>query len=416
MDIVKQAGTRPRWRDRRFIAGAVLLLAVPLGAVYGLGNPGPAVDADALWLGQVEHGVMNREVRANGVLVARDIRWIVAGTSATVQQVVVQPGADVQADTLIAQLINPDLDVALRTAEAGLAAAQAELQATTASLQTQLLDKQAESVLLEGEWKVAQMRAQAYKRAFDGGAMAGIDMRQSQIAEEQAGKRHQIQLRRQASFSADIAAQRAAAVARRDQARAAADVARSQLAALQVRAGFDGVLQQVDVEPGQQVEVGTKLARVARPDDLLARLQVAEVLAKDVRLQQPVTVDTRNGRVDGRVTRIDPAVRDGTVTVDVELVQALPEGARPDLAVDGRILLDTLPAATHMPRPGLAAAEGKGSVFVLTADKQHARRVAVRYGAASSDRIQVISGLKAGDTVVLSDTSRWAEHDQLRLD
>jgi len=181
-----------------------------------------------------------------------------------------------------------------------------------------------------------------------------------------------------------------------------------------VRAGTDGILQQIDVEPGQQVAVGAKLARVARPDDLIARLQVPEVLAKDLSLDLAVSVDTRNGVVQGRLTRIDPAVRNGSVTIDADLGHPLPAGARPDLSVDGRIRLGVLRDVVSIPRPTLAVPGSPGTLFVLEGDGE-ARQAAVRFGAASSDRIEIRSGLRPGDRAVLSDTSQWAQYPRLRL-
>jgi HlyD family secretion protein len=415
MDIVKPISVnrwrRPSWRWAA-VAGVALL---PVIGLLGLGRAAPSVARSELWIDSAARGEMKREIRANGVLLPRDIRWIVAGATASVQAVVVQPGSTVQADTLLLELHNPELQVNQQKARATLAAASADVAAMRAALTSQLLDQQSLRAQAESDWQLARIKAQANQRAFDGGAISSIELQQSRISETQTGKRAQIEAQREAAFRQNMAAQLGAAQARRDEAASALQVASRQVDALQVRAGIAGVLQQVEVEPGQQVEAGAKLARVARPGALIARLQVPETLAKDLALQQPVSVDTGNGVVAGKLVRVDPAVREGSVNVDVDFTAALPDGARPDLSVDGRILLGTLPDVIHIPRPGLALPGGEGSLFVLAAGSDSARRVQVRYGAASSDRIEVRSGLAAGEQIILSDTRRWDGQDQLRL-
>ncbi|QNH22280.1 efflux RND transporter periplasmic adaptor subunit [Xanthomonas sp. GW] len=415
MDIAKSPH-RSIWRHRRrwlaLAVAAVLLLGVVL---LGAGRAAPQVSRSELWIDAATRGEMRREIRANGVLVPRQIRWITAGATATVQQQLVDAGARVQADTLILQLANPELDAGLDRARAALAGADADLAALHAALASQLLDQQALQAQAASDLQLAQIKAQAYRRGHDGGAISAIDLTQSQIVEAQQRGRAGIETKRVAAFRQNMAAQLRAAQARRAQAASALAIAAQQAASLQVRAGSDGILQQVDVEPGQRVEAGAKLARVARPDDLLARLQVAEVLAKDVIDEQPVAVDTHNGVVSGQVARIDPAVRSGSVVVDVRLAPPLPSGVRPDLSVDGRIVLGTLRDVVSIPRPALAAPNTAGTLFVLRDGGARAQRIRVRFGAASSDRIEVRAGLRAGEQVVLSDTSQWNAYATLRL-
>jgi multidrug efflux pump subunit AcrA (membrane-fusion protein) len=414
MDIAKPSA---RSRRRRLLIASVASAVALLGmlAVLGLGKAAPRVARSELWIDAATRGEMRREIRANGVLVPRQIRWITAGAAATVQQQLVEAGARVEADTPILQLANPELDAALDRARAALAAADADLAALRAALAAQLLDQRALQAQAESDLQLAQIKAQAYKRGHDGGAISAIDLTQSQIVEAQQRGRAGIETQRVAAFRQNMAAQVRAAQARRAQAASALAIAAQQAASLQVRAGSAGILQQVDVEPGQRVEAGAKLARVARPDDLLARLQVPEVLAKDVIDGLPVAVDTHNGVVRGQVARIDPAVRGGSVVVDARLAPPLPAGARPDLSVDGRIVLGTLRDVISIPRPALAVPNGPGDLFVLRDGGDRAQRIRVRFGAASSDRIEVRAGLRAGEQVVLSDTSQWNAYDTLRL-
>ncbi len=416
MDIAKTTSAS-RWRQPRIrwlAAAGVLSVAVAGFALFGIGQAAPGVSRATLWIGTAERGDMVREIRANGVLVPRDIRWITAGAVATLQQVVVEAGARVEADTVILRMANPELLANQEKAEAALVGAEADVAAARTALASQLLDQQAVQAQAESEWKIAQVKAQAYERAHAAGVISAIDLREATITEEQQQGRARIETRRVAAFRENMTAQLRAVQARRDEAASVLAIARQQVASLEVRAGSAGILQQVDVEPGQQVDAGAKLARVARPEALIARLQVPEVLAKDLLLDLPVRVDTRNGVAEGRLSRIDPAVRSGSVTVDVTL-DALPSGARPDLSVEGRIGLGTLRDVVSIPRPSLAAPDSGGELFVLAAGDNEARRMPVRFGAASSDRIQILDGLRPGEQAVLSDTSQWAQSPRLRL-
>lgn len=415
MDIVKPSPVS-KWRrfSWRWAIPAAALAIVAFG-IFGAGRAVPSATRSELWIDTAEQGDMRREIRASGTLVPRDIRWIVAGTTATVQRVRVLAGAEVEADTLIMDLVNPELQADLQKAMAAVAGAEADVAATRTSLTSQLLDQQAAQAQAAGDWQLAQIKARAYRRAYEGGVMSGIDVQESEIAERKSRDRARIEEERVDAIRQNLAAQLRAAQADHDEARIALEIAQRQVEALQVRAGIDGILQQVEVEPGQQVEVGAKLARVARPDALIARLQVPELLAKDLAIGLPVRVDTRNGIASGRLARVDPAVRDGSVVVDVEILDRLPDGARPDLSVDGAILLDTLEDVVSIRRPALAVPGGEGFLFVLRPDEDRARRVRVLYGPGSSDRIAIREGMNAGDQAILSDTSRWNDYDSLRI-
>ncbi len=416
MDIARTPSRSPARRRLLLVGAPILFLAVVAAiAVFGVGQAAPRVERGSLWIGAAERGDMVREIRATGTLVPRDIRWITAGAVSTLEQVLVQPGSRVSADTVILRMVNPELTANLEKAEAALAGAEADVASVRTSLASQLLDQQAQQAQAESEWRIAEVKAQAYERAHAAGVMSKIELRQAQITETTQQGRAEIETRRVSAFRQNMAAQLRAAQARRDEAASTLAIARQQVASLEVRAGSDGILQQIDVEPGQQVSVGAKLARVARPDDLIARLQVPEVLAKDLSLDLAVNVDTRNGVVQGRLTRIDPAVRNGSVTIDADLGRKLPAGARPDLSVDGRIRLGVLRDVVSIPRPALAVPGSPGTLFVLDGDGGEARQAAVRFGAASSDRIEIRSGLRPGDRAVLSDTSQWAQYPRLRL-
>ncbi|MET0288616.1 MAG: HlyD family efflux transporter periplasmic adaptor subunit [Pseudoxanthomonas sp.] len=416
MDIVKSTGT-PLWRRRKvqWLGLGIAAFGALIGMGAGIGKAAPGAARSELRIDTLKSGDMHREIRATGTLVPRQIRWITAGATATVQEVVVLAGARVQAETVILRLSNPELQANLEKAEAALAGAEADVAAVRTQLASQLLDQQAQEAAASSAWRIAQVKRQAYERAHKAGVMSAIELKEAQITEEQDQGRARIETARVGAFRQNMAAQLLAARARRDEAASAVAIARQQVRSLEVRAGIDGILQQVEIEPGQQVDAGAKLARVARPDELIARLQVPEVLAKDLVLDLPVSVDTRNGIAPGHLTRIDPAVRAGSVTVDVAFDAALPNGVRPDLSVDGKVLLGTVRDTLSIGRPASAAPNARGALFVIAVGESDARRRPVEYGAVSSDRIEVRSGLKPGDAVVLSDTSRWSDYDTLRI-
>lgn len=416
MDIVKPS-KHPFWRRKRLVvaAGSGALAVVLLIAILGLGDAAPEVARTDLWIGTAEQSDMLQEVRATGVLVPKDIRWITAGTTATVQDVVVLAGAQVEPDTVILRMVNPEVTVNVAKAEAALNAAGADVAVARASFSSQLLQERQALTEAESEMRIADIKNAALARAHAAGVVPDVELRESEIVREQARKKVSIGRERVVAMRQTVTAQVAASNARRDEVASTTLVARQQADALTITAGVGGVLQQVDVEPGQQVQAGTKLARISRPGALLARLQVSEAQAKDLALNLPVSVDTRNGVVKGRIQRIDPAVKNGSVTVDVEFSDALPSGARPDLTVEGRIRLGTLRNVVNIGRPSNAVPNSDGSIFVIRENASVAQRVPVHFGAASSDRIEVRQGLHPGDHAVLSDTSQWTDYKALRI-
>jgi len=416
MDIVKN--THSKWWQRpraRWLLAGTLALGVVLLIPVLFGTAAPTVERAQLWIDSAQQGEMKREIRANGVLVPRQIRWITAVAAASVQEVVVEAGTRVAADSVILRLANPELQANLNKAQAALAGEEAGVAATQTALASQLLDQQAAQAQAESDWRIAEIKLRALEQAYAAGITPLIELEQSRIVEQQSQHRLQIQIQRTEAFRRNMAAQLQAARAKRDEARSALEVIAQQVDSLNVRAGIDGILQQVEVEPGQRIATGDTLARVAQPDELIARLQVSEVLAKDVALELPVSVDTRNGIAQGRLIRVDPAVRNGTVTADVAFDGPLPEGARPDLSVDGRILLGTLHDVVSIGRPASIAPDSTAALFVIAPGEDLARRVPLQLGAVSSERVEVKSGLRAGEQVVLSDVSQWQDYDELRL-
>lgn len=417
MDIANTAlKLRKRRRLRWGIAAGTLVLVALAIVILRLGPALPTADRSSLWIDAVQQGDMLQEVRATGTLVPRSSRWLAAATAAQVQQILVWPGATVAPDTVLMRLANPEVEDALRNAQAQLAAAEAEAAAKRAELHSQLLDERAALAQAQSDYAQAQVKAQADAKAVQKDLIPRVQYQQGLIALKQLKARMQIEQERVDSFAGSMRAQMDAARARAQQQRSNLVLRQRQADALNVTAGIAGVLQEVAVQEGARVAEGANLARVARPDVLIARLQVPEVQAKDVAMGMAVGVDTHNGIVQGRVERIDPAVRNGSVQVDVALDGRLPPGARPDLSVDGRIRIARLDNVLSVGRPALAKADSDLSLFRFDPAGDTATRVPVRIGAASVDRVQVLRGLKAGDRVILSDTSQWDGYDRIRIE
>ena len=406
---------RKRRRLRMIVATAGALVAALVVLLLRLGPALPQAERSSLWIDTVQRGDMLREVRATGTLVQRTSRWLAAATAAQVEQIRVWPGATVQPDIVLMKLSNPEVQDSLRNAQAQVAAAQAEVAAKRAELQSQLLDQRSAEAQAQADYASAKVKAEADAKAVARHLIPEVRYEQEQIALAQLKNRMQIEQQRVQAFGGSMQAQLDAVKARLLQQQSNLQLRQRQADALDVRAGIAGVLQEVAVQEGAQVAAGANLARVARTDVLIARLQVPEVQAKDVAMGMPVSVDTHNGVIDGKVERIDPAVRDGSVQVDVTLAGTLPPGARPDLSVDGRIRIAELHDVLSVGRPALAKSDSDLSLFRLDADGDTATRVPVRIGAASVDRVQVLRGLKAGDKVILSDTSQWDKYDRIKL-
>jgi HlyD family secretion protein len=396
-------------------AAAVAVVLLTLG-VSRLKPAAPTVERATVVIDTVKRGEMVREVRGLGSLVPEEIRWIPALTEARVERLVLLPGTGrVTPDSVILELSNPELEMQALDAESQARAAEARYTELKVRLESQLLDQKAAAARVEAEAKQARLRADADAELARDGLIAGLTLKLSQSAAEELEHRQQIEKQRLAIAGEAIEAQLRAQQAEVDQRRSQARLRRSQVEALHVRAGIDGVLQVVPVEVGQRVSPGTNLARVARPDRLKAVIRVPETQARDVVPGQKAVVDTRNGVVDARVVRVDPAVQNGTVTVDLALVGELPKGARPDLTVDGTIELERLENVMHVGRPAMGQPQSTVGLFRLVKGTNEAVRVKVRLGQASVSTIQVLDGLEVGDEVILSDTSTWDAADRIRL-
>jgi len=416
MDIARPELKKKKRRRQYIIGGAVAAcLLVAVAGLAALGPAIPSVERSSVLVDQVKRGELLREVRGPGTLVPKEIRWIAAETAAHVEHIVIKPGAIVKPDTVILELANPEVDDQLLAAKTAVTAAQSDLAAKRTDLNSKLLDEQSQHAQAKSEYETARMQAEAEKPVAEKGVIPAVQYKKSLVVLEQSKNKMDLEEQRVGEFRRNIESQLAAEKARLDQLIATRELRQRQADALHVRAGIDGILQQVPVEEGQQVSAGVNLARVARPGELMAELRIAETQAKDVALGQPVKVDTRNGIIEGKVLRVDPAVQNGTVQVDVDLEGKLPPGARPDLSVDGTVEIERLPDVLYVGRPAFGQSDSEVRLFKLDQGGDVASRVPVELGKSSVNLIQIVKGLNVGDRVILSDTSAFDQHDRVRL-
>ena len=416
MDIARPDLLEKKKKKQLIWAGAAAAVVVLLTlGVARLKPAAPTVERATVVLDTVKRGEMVRDVRGLGTLVPEDIRWIPALTEARVERRVLLPGTVVKPDSIILELSNPELENLLAEAESQARASQASYTELKVRLESQLLDQKAVAARIAAESRQARLRADADTELHKSGLIADITLKLSQSAADELEHREKIEQQRLAIAGEAIEAQLKVQQAAVDQRQAQVRLRRSQVDALHLRAGIDGVLQQVPVEVGQRVAPGTNMARVARPEKLKAEIRVPETMARDVVPGQKAIVDTRNGFVEGRVIRVDPAVQNGTVTVDIALIGELPRGARPDLTVDGTIELERIPEAVYVGRPAMGQPQSTVGLFRVVAGTTEAVRVRVKLGSASVSTIQILEGLEVGDEVILSDTSAWDSADRIRL-
>lgn len=419
MDI-QRPDIKKKKRQRQFIIGGALCLVL-IGALFfvvRLKPAVPAVERSGVWTDTVKEGPLLRQVRGPGTLVPREdrIRLIPAETEATVVRLRVLAGAKVEPDTVLMDLVDPTLQQELLDAKLQLKAAQTDLMNVRARLESDLMTQKAGAATISADYNQAKLQAETDKSLYDLGVISGLTYNASKGKANELTTRDAIEKQRLTMNEKAIETQVAVQQTKVAQAQALLALKQKQQDALNVKAGISGVLVDLPHQVGEHVAPGTTLAKVVQPDQLKASLKIAETQARDIQIGQPSSIDTHNGIIPGKVTRIDPAVVNGTVTVDVELEGALPQGARPDLSVDGEIDLDRLSNVLYVGRPAFGNENSTITLFKLTPDGKEAVRVTVKIGKASVNEIQVIEGLKAGDTVILSDMSRWDNTERIRLE
>jgi len=416
MDIARPDLSRAK-RKRRLIyaaAGALALLLATL-AVARLKPAAPTVDRNLVWIDTVKRGPMVRQVRGIGTLVPENIRVVTARSAGHVDRIVLRAGALVTPDSVIVELVNPDVTQAVAAADSQLQAAQAELTNLKIRLESDLLSMESDVARAKSEFETSRLQSEVTEELFKDGLVSGLERRSKQVAAEDSATRYEIEKKRHAFTRESVDLQLAVKQADVDRQRNQTQLRHEECDALKVRAGLTGVLQTMALEVGEQVATGAALARVADPTSLKAEVRIAETQAKDIQPGQLALIDTRNGVVEGHVSRVDPSVQNGTVTVDVALTGELPKGARPDLSIDGTIELERLADVVYVGRPAFGQEHSTVGVFKLVADDDTARRMPVKFGRASVNTIEVLDGLQPGDRVVLSDMSQWDAHDRVRL-
>ncbi|MCA1593442.1 MAG: HlyD family efflux transporter periplasmic adaptor subunit [Acidobacteria bacterium] len=391
---------------------AILLITVGLAR---LKPAAPGVDRSTVWIDTVKRGPMLRQVRGLGTLVPQQVRFIPAPAEGRIENVLVQPGVEVTPGTVIVEMVNPQLMQEAQDVEYQVKAIEADMVNLRVKLESERMTQQSATAGVQSEYNQAKLQLDTDEALAKEGLIPALNLKLSRVKLQELANRLRIEQERLGISAKSTQAQIAAQQARVAQLRALAQLRRSQVASLRVVAGTAGVLQEVSVQVGQQVQPGTNLARVADPTSLKAELRIAETQAKDITVGQPASIDTRNGVVPGHVMRIDPASREGTVAVDVAMEGQLPQGARPELSVDGTIELERLPDVLFVGRPAFGQGQSTVGMFRLGADGGEAVRVPVKLGRSSVNTIEILEGLREGDQVILSDTSQWDSYDRIRL-
>jgi HlyD family secretion protein len=413
-------------RRRKIVRWTIFIVIVALGIpsiFYGLSRLKPAapgVDMSALWPDTAKRGSMLLEVHGLGTLVPEETMLIPATTDGRVAQILVKPGTPVKADTVVMILVNPDLDTEAQDALYALKVAQADYDNLKVTLQKALLDMKSNAAQVTADYSTAKLEADRDASRAKESLLAGVDARISEVKAQELANRNTIEQERLSINGAAEEAQLSAQRVKEDQLRADYELKKSRVEQLKVRAGFDGMLQQLPspltpVEVGQKVTAGTPLGKVAQPSKLKAELKIAETQVKDITIGLPAVVDTRNGLIEGHVSRIDPSIINGTVTVDVRLEGQLPPGARPDLSVDGTIQIEKLDDVLYVGKPVFGQENATVQIFKIDPDGKYAQKVKVTFGRSSVNTIEIKNGLQPGDRVILSDMSQYDAYDRIRL-
>jgi HlyD family secretion protein len=423
VDIARPESVVKKKKMKRAAYGVAGLTAILLVTVFvsQLKPAAPSVDKATLWPDVVKQGPMVRQVRGTGTLVPEDTRWIPASTAGRVERILLRSGADVMPDTVIVELGSPELEQSVVESRLQLEAAVAQLVNRRAELDSALLTQRAAAANIESESRQAQLQAEADEALFKENLQGALVAKKSRARADDLSNRAEIELRRLDLAEKTLKSQLAVQEAEVSRLRTTYQLRQEQLERLKVRAGIKGKLQVVPVEVGSQLAAGANVARVADPGRLKAELRIPETQTRDIEIGQLASIDTRNGFVPGRVSRIDAAATNGTVTVDVQLTGELPRGARPDLTVDGTVELERLDNVVNVGRAAFAQENSTMSLFKVTSGCTipqmdcEATRTQVKFGRSSVSTIEVLDGLKPGDQVVLSDMSAWDAHDRVRL-
>jgi HlyD family secretion protein len=419
MDIARPDIMRQKRRRRIFYIGAgIVLLALVTMGLSRLKPAAPTVERSTVWIDTVKRGSILRQVRGLGTLAPMEgsIEFLPAITEGRVEKILILPGAQVKPDTILLEMSNPQLSQEALDAEWKLKAADADYKQLETDLASQVLAQKALAAQVDSDYSQAKMQSDIDTQLAKLGVISQLSENVSSQKTAELATRDEIEKQRLKNSNEVLVAQLQAKQAEVEEFRALAKLKQDQLDRLKVRAGIDGVLQELSLRIGEYVTPGTVLAKVVQPQHLKAELKIAETQAKDVQIGQAASIDTHNGIISGHVTRIDPSVQNGTVTVDVALDGTLPQGARPDLSVDGTIDLEKMENVLYVGRPAFGQEQSTVGMFRLEPDGVTAVRVQVKLGRSSVNTVEILQGLNTGDQVILSDMSRWDNFDRIRLD
>ena len=416
MDIARDPKPRTRKRIIQWSLGAVALIGVTV-ALRNLEPAAPSVDVATVWMDTVQHGTMIRQVRGPGTLVPEQMRWITALTAGRVEQILVLPGTTIAENTVIIRMTNPDVDISLLQAQQALNTAEANLIQTRSSLETQRLGQAGALAQLRTQLRNAEREHSTNQRLYDTNPelVAATEFARTRDAVDELRERLLLDEEGVALLEVSAVDQVNAALINISSLTDIVEFQRNRVASLEVTAGVSGVLAELPLDEGQWVQSGATLARVVQPGRLKAEVRIPQTQAQDIVVGQVAYIDTRNDTIIGRVVRIDPSVQNGTVTIDVALPPDLPRSARPDLSIDGNVVIQRLDDVTYVGRPAYGQANQRVGMFKLVEGGQYAERVNVMLGASSVNEIEVIEGLVEGDIVILSDMSNWDGVDRVRL-
>ena len=395
---------------------AVLGLALATAGLRSLKPAAPSVDRAAVWIDSVQRGPLLIEVRGPGTLVPERVRWISAVTAGRVEKRLAEPGQEVNPDTELLELSNPDVQLEALESERQLTVAQGDRVNMRTSLETTRLNQEGNVAAAKSAYLDARRNAEASSDLARKELISSMEASRAQDRVVELQTRYEVEEKRLAVMTEATDSQLRLQDAQVSRLRAVVDFQRERIRSMKVMAGAHGVLQELPLEVGQWAQSGAVLARLVEPGRLKAVLRIPETQAKDLTIGQPAAIDTRNGVVKGAVARIDPAVQNGTVTVDVRLEGEMPRGARPDLSVDGTIQVERLDNVLHVGRPAYGQANSTVGLFKLAADGREATRVNVRLGRTSVNTVEVLGGLQPGEKVIISDMSRWDGVDRVRVE
>jgi HlyD family secretion protein len=410
--------TPPNRGRKQLLYGAIVLVAIVLTTLglRGLKPAAPRVDRASVWIDSVQRGPLVIEVRGPGTLVPERIRWISAVTAGRVDKRLAEAGEEVMPETVLLELTNPDVQLEALESERQLTAARADQVNLRANLQSQRLNQEGTVAGARAAYLDAKRNADATESLAAKELISTMDASRAKDRVEELATRFKVEEERLRVMVDAADSQLALQQAQVDRLRAVTEFQRSRVRSMVVKAGAKGTLQELPLEVGQWAQSGATLARIVEPGRLKAVLRIPETQAKDVALGQPAAIDTRNGIVRGRVSRIDPAVQNGTVTVDVRLEGELPRGARPDLSVDGTIQVERLNNVLHLGRPAYGQPNSTVGLFKLVEGGAAAVRTSVRLGRTSVNTVEILGGLQPGDKVIISDMSRWDGFERVRVE